>query len=236
MSVDIKILVNARPDKDLKIEQRHNHVMMGMSHIDAPLGFSGLEIPKVPECGDKLVTSYGVNFKAKGINFVGTYNYRGTAYVYEDFASYDEHFDYKFKLSNKAVDYRCVLNGQLPKIVTAFGAYKARVSYDKYGFYYCGGMGDDNSIYNKLRESKEIDVDGRNNIYTLYPAQFWDAELCQRALGYGPEEVIARLQGRVQRVERLLDGVYLLINDDPNLSYDEFVEMNERVKPILGLI
>jgi hypothetical protein len=87
-----------------------------------------------------------------------------------------------------------------------------------------------------LREDKSIDIDGRNNIYTLRPAQYWDAELCRRALGYDPDEVIARLHGRVPRAERLMDGVYTVLNDSPEMSYADFVEMNEKIKPILGLI
>ena len=78
-------------------------------------------------------------------------------------------------------------------------------------------------------------MDGRNFIYTLYPAQFWDAELCQHALGYGPDEVVARLRGKVPQVERLRNGVYLVLNDDPNLSFDEFIKMNESYKNILDL-
>lgn len=31
-------------------------------------------------------------------------------------------------------------------------------------------------------------------------------------------------------------GVYLILNDDPNMSYETFVQMNEQIKPILGLV
>jgi len=79
-------------------------------------------------------------------------------------------------------------------------------------------------------------VDGRNNIYTLHPAHFWDSELCRRALGYGPEEVIDRLTGVCPSVIPLLDGVYIVLNDDPKLTYESYVEMNSAIKPILGLI
>ena len=81
-----------------------------------------------------------------------------------------------------------------------------------------------------------MDIDGRNCIYTLKPAMFWDALLCRRALGYGPEEVIRRLDGRVPLVRPLMDGVYIVFNDDIGLTYAQFVEMNERNKAILGLV
>ena len=33
-----------------------------------------------------------------------------------------------------------------------------------------------------------------------------------------------------------MDGVYLVLNDDPGMSYETFVEVNEQIKPILGLV
>ncbi len=88
---------------------------------------------------------------------------------------------------------------------------------------------------NKLREDPTINVDGRNNIYTLCSANFWDDELCRRALGYGPDEVIARLEGKVPKVQPLMDGVYVVFNDNAKQTYDEFLSLNETFKPLLGL-
>lgn len=235
-AADIELWIHARPDRTLSISQRHADVMDRMSRIGAPLGFAGLELPDTPDCGDGLVATYTVKLPIRGLRFVGDYAYRGDRYVYEDMASYDEHLRFGFKISNKAINYAVVLNEYFPNVVEAFRGYKAHVSYDLYGLYYQGGLNDDNSIYNGLREDKTVDVDGRNNIYTLYPAQFWDATLCQRALGYGPDEVIVRLQGMCRMAVRLMDGVYLVLNDDPNMSYENFLKMNEQFKPILGLV
>lgn len=97
------------------------------------------------------------------------------------------------------------------------------------------GAGAEELRYNELRANPEIDVDGRNNIYTLHAAQYWDSKLCQRALEYGPDEVVMRLAGKVPKVERLGDGVYIVLNDDPAMSYDDFLSLNERCKEMLGL-
>jgi len=86
-----------------------------------------------------------------------------------------------------------------------------------------------------LRSSPAADIDGRNNIFTLEVAQYWDAELCQRALGYGRDEVIKRLTGKVPLVQPLMDGVYVVFNDDPDLTFEEFCAYNDRLKPVLGL-
>ncbi|WP_233238276.1 hypothetical protein [Bordetella sp. LUAb4] len=210
--------------------------MNNMSRLGGPLGFAGLELPKAPSCGGGLAALYSVRLPVRGLRFLGDYTYRGERYKYEDRASYDEHLRYGFKISNKSVDYKKVLNECLPQVAVAFGGYKAVVSYDLYSLNYSDRPSRETSIYRKLLETPGVDVNGRNNIYILTPAQFWDGELCHRALGYGPDEVIARLQGECASAERLLDGVYLVLNDDPHLSYEDFVEMNERIKPILGLI
>ncbi|MBB6337672.1 hypothetical protein FHR59_001882 [Xanthomonas arboricola] len=235
-SPEIQLWFYAKPDRALTIEQRHAQVMEQMSRVGSPLGFEGLDLPAAPSCGDGLSASYKIKFPVKGLLCIGDYIYRGERYVYEDHGSFDEHLRFGFKISNIKIDYRNVLNTEIQEITQAFGAYKAFASYDLYSVYYQGNGPDENPVYDRLRKEKSIDVDGRNNIYTLHPVQFWDGDRCRSALGYGPDEVVARLQGKVQRVERFLDGVFLLLNDDPGLTYEQFVEMNERVKPILGLI
>ncbi|MGV3346952.1 hypothetical protein [Bordetella sp. LUAb4] len=235
-SADIEVIVFARPNRSLTIEERHAKVMSMMSRFDRPLGFSGLDLPPAPDCGDALSASFTVKFPIRGLRVIGDYLYRGAAYIYKDRSSFDERLNFWFKISNKNVDYKKILNDQLPKVIEAFEGYKATVFYGFYSMDYHGGPDHDNPVYKSLFEDPGVDVNGRNNIYTLNPAQFWDEELCHRALGYGPDEVIARLQGECASVERLMDGVYLVLNDDPHLSYEDFVEMNERIKPILGLI
>ena len=100
-----------------------------------------------------------------------------------------------------------------------------------------GGDGSPISLvpaYNDLR-ARGITPNGRNNIYTLSPACYWDGDLCQTALGYGCDEVIRRLAGKVPDVHPLADGVYIIFNDDPLLSFDDFLAIQHTFKPILGL-
>ncbi len=88
--------------------------------------------------------------------------------------------------------------------------------------------------YNDL-EARGITPNGRNNIYTLSPACYWDGDLCQTALGYGRDEVIRRLSGKVLDIRPLVDGVYIIFNDNPLLSFDAFLAIQHTFKPILGL-
>lgn len=86
-----------------------------------------------------------------------------------------------------------------------------------------------------LRDDDVVDTDGRNNIFCLRPAHYWDEDLCRAAMGFGRDEVIRRLTGRVPRVEPLMDGVYVVFSDNPDLSFEEFCAYNDALKPVLGL-
>ena len=251
-AANIILWVGSRASHAESIEVRHAEVAANMARIGAPLGWHDLAVPPAPDCGDQLRAVYTIKYPVRGLRFIGDYVYRGERYVYGDEASFDDMLRFGFKTSNKALDYRAIVHEHLPRVVEAFRGYRAFVGYDGYDAAHAGGYvpSDDgstafdetgyqvrrNPIYNALCRDSTIDIDGRNNIFTLRPAHYWDAELCQRALGYGRDEVIRRLQGKVPRVEPLMDGVYVVFNDDPALSYEAFVQINECFKPLLGLI
>lgn len=156
---------------------------------------------------------------------------------------------YEWKLNNKYVAYYQALYENIPDIIEAFGAQTASVRCCYYDHAYEGGYHGDNDegldehgyslavneIYNRLKADPAIHVNGWNNIYTLGPAQYWDEGRCHRALGYGPDEVIRRLSDKVPLVRPLRDGVYLVLNDNPEITYDEYYAMNIKIKAILGL-
>jgi hypothetical protein len=248
----IGLWLYARADKSFSIAQRHEEFMGAMADIGAPLGFAGLKTPPAPDCGAELIASFRVKLPAPGLRFNGFYRFRGERYTYRDTRGFDEAVDYVFDVRNRHLDYRSVLKDALPRVVAAFKAYRACVIYDRYPMAYAGGFfpsedGEtafdeqgcevwNNADYNRLREDDSVDVDGRNNIYTLYPAQYWDAELCRRALGYGPDEVIRRLEGTPALATCLMDGVYVVLDDDPGLSFEAFLRMNRDYKSLLGLV
>jgi hypothetical protein len=229
---DAEIWMYYRATHSESIDQRHAEFTANMSLIGRPLGFSGIGLPPAPDCGAELVAIYDVKYPTPGLWLQGSYLYRGQGYRYQDRRSYDDKVQIGFKAANKALDYRQVLSNGLPQLITAFRAYRAMTTLGLHALHYCRR----NPLYNRLLADQTIDVDGRNNIFTLEPAQYWDAEVCSRALGYGPDEVVRRLQGHALQANRLMDGVYLVLNDDPNLTYEDFVAMNERCKAMLGLI
>ncbi|MHA6831524.1 hypothetical protein [Ralstonia pseudosolanacearum] len=251
-SAEVRLCIYHRASQDETVEERHEIVMGEFRKFGGPLGLKEVPTPSVPDFGDGLYAGYFVRPPLyKGLAIYGGYNYRGGRVVFKDRAADDEMISYRFRASNKLVSYQSILHEEFERAISAFRGYRAALFFGSYECAYSGGYipsedgetafderGEQvqrNWRYNALRDSPGIDVDGRNNIYTLHAAQYWDSELCRRALGYGPDEVVMRLAGKVPKVERLGDGVYVVLNDDPAMSYDDFLSLNERYKEILGL-
>ena len=76
---------------------------------------------------------------------------------------------------------------------------------------------------------------GDSNIYTLQPIVYWSNNYCLKTLQYDRDEVIRRLEGRVLDIRRINDGVYIIFNDNPLLSFEDFLEINHTFKPLLGI-
>jgi len=98
-----------------------------------------------------------------------------------------------------------------------------KVTYGMHSMDYQDGVGREGPTLEDLKAAGVKDFDGRKNILTMYPAQFWDARLCSDALGFGPEEVSSRLEGKVDKVELTASGVYILLSDKVDLSYEEYL-------------
>lgn len=242
----VRVLLQARyrARAGESIESRHTEFVANMSRIGPPLGFSGLEPPATPQVRDgDLSALEWFRYPVPGVKLQMHYKFRSDRYLNRDESHFDDSISIEFKTSNKALNYQALLHEHFPHVIEAYRGFRARALYGSHGLMYedCGwnewsGRETTNPVYWKLRNDESIDVDGRNNIYTLEPAMYWDAELCQRALGFGRDEVIQRLNGKVPRVEPLMDGVYVVFNDDPALSYETFVQMNQNFKALLGLI
>lgn len=244
--VDIHLQVQYRARSSESIEERHACFIDGMKKFGPPLGMQGLDTPPAPyikpNSGDMIGVEW-FRYPIKGLKLQMTSLFRHEGSLARDTALNDDRISIDFKTSNRALDYRRILREDFPKVIEAYQGYRAWVMLGQHGMKYTDcfwnewkGREPTNQTYWRLREDPQIDIDGRNNIYTLEPAVFWDGELCQRALGYDRDEVIRRLQGHALLVRPLLDGVYAVFADDPTLSYESFVDMNLRFKDLLGLV
>lgn len=203
-----------------------------MQRVEGPLGWAHAAVPMAPDFGKELVAVYDVKFQRRHIRCSGAYAYRDPAYLRIDKAAYDDSLLYQLASLPLGADHARLLEQELPKVVEGFRAYRAVANFYLYSVKY-------ENLHPKavarLRSDPAVDLDGRNNIFTLEVAQYWDAELCQKALGYGRDEVIKRLTGKVPLVQPLMDGVYVVFNDNPDLTFEEFCAYNDRLKPVLGL-
>lgn len=256
--VNILICRQSRWTKD--VSEFHNQFIDRMLKIPGPLGFEGAICEPAPEFGfasdgePYSVAAYNVKGRTRGVKFVGeyhipdTYGRTGPEQSAKTYYGHDS-LTYRWKLTNKKIDYRFALHENLPAVIVAFGGRFTKVDPCYYDQAYCAGQHADhewqidadgframiNPVYNRLQADPAIDVDGWNNIYTLYPAQYWEGGRCLRALGYDRDEVIRRLTGKVPLVRPLLDGVYIVLNDNPDITYDEYYAMNVENKALLEL-
>ena len=223
----------------VSIEERHRKFMDVMMEAEWHLGFKGQVgiRPEVELKEGRITTVFCGDYEQlKGVRYVGYYQRRIEEEKGIDESKYDDVFEINFNNTRRGAKYKESLKKWWPKVIEAYGGYKAEVCQERYGWRYCGAPSYKNEVYNRLRMDPKVDVNGRNNIYALRSAQYWSEELCYRALGYGPEEVIRRLEGAgVIAVMRLMDGVYSVLNDNNKMKYPEFVAMNKHYKKVLDL-
>jgi hypothetical protein len=256
---EVNVLIRRQSTWSKEISEFHERFIDLMLKIPGPLGFEGAERAIPPVFGFESdgfphsSTGYNVKGRMRGVQFIGDYRipdvYGRTGPEQCAKSYFGDDLKYRWKITNKKIDYPYALHENLPTVIGAFGGRFATVDLCYYDQAYCAGQHADgewqydadgframlNPIYNRLKADPSIDVDGWNNIYTLYPAQFWEGGRCERALGYDRDEVIRRLAGKVPLVRPLLDGVYIVLNDNPDITYDEYYAMNIEYKALLGL-
>ena len=225
-------------DNNESMEEMHKRVMKGLSKIEAPLGLKDSEIPKTPDFGAELICFYYTkNIKTKGVSIEGDYQWRGLSYI-----SWDN-LRYEFKITYKLIDYQKIIYEDLPKIITIYEPYITYIYISNYGTAYEEGRtletityyDSKNPNFLKLKETGvEIGILS-DALFTLFPVMYFNEECYEKLIKVSKEELLKRLEGKAKKV--LLErGIYIIFNDKVDISYEEFVEMNETFKPLLGLI
>lgn len=187
----------------------------------------------------ELVAVHFVKYPDKRLRVAFNYKFRSDKFLL-DKAFYDDSLIVELKLDRSS--YNEMIRDLLPRLALSFGAYRAQIVPIDYAMEYAdsawnewAGRSTTNPGYHRLKEDKSIDVNGRNNIFTLHPAAFWDEELCFRALGLGAKEVARRLSGMAAHVELIANGVHTVLVDNFDLSFEEYALMNEKFGELLGI-
>ena len=226
-------------DNNESMEEMHKRVMEGLSKIDAPLGLIDSEIPETPDFGKELVCFYyAKNIKTKGVSIEGEYKWRGLSYVNWD------NLRYEFKITYKLIDYQKIIYKDFPKIITIYKPYVAYIFIPDYGTAYEEGRTPETITYYdsknpnflKLKETGVKIGVLYDALFTLSPVMYFNEECYEKLIKVPKKELLKRLEGKAKKVLLLERGIYIIFNDKADISYEEFVEMNETFKPLLGLI
>ena len=214
-------------DVNESMEERHEKVMEGLSKLEAPLGLKDSKIPEIPDFGTELVCFYDAkNIKTKGVSIEGVYRWRGLKYVVWD------ELRYEFKITYKLIDYKKIIYEDLPKVINIFDPYVADIFISSsYSIAYKESY---KSEILKLKEKglKEL----QDVLFTLSPVMYFNEESYNKLIKVPKEELVERLKGKANEVLLLEKGIYIIFNDKADITYEEFVEMNNIFKPLLRLI
>ena len=227
-------------DNSEPMEEMHKRVMEGLSKIEAPLGLKDSEIPKTPDFGTELICHYFTkNIKTKGVKIKGSYDWR----IISPLVWWDN-LRYEFKITYKLIDYQKIIYEDLPKIITIYEPYITYIYISNNGTDYEEGRTPETITYYdsknpnflKLKETGvEIGILS-DALFTLFPVMYFNEECYKKLIKVPKEELLKRLEGKAKKVLLLEKGIYIIFNDKADISYEEFVEMNETFKPLLNLI
>ena len=227
--VERTIHLYRKVDVNESMEERHKKVMEGLSKLEAPLGLKDSEIPETPDFGTELICFYDAkNIKTKGVLIEGSYDWRDERMLS---TCWDE-LRYEFKITYKLIDYKKIIYDDLPKVINIFDPYIADVFVSpSYSIAY-------KESYKleilKLKEKglKEL----QDVLFTLSPVMYFNEESYNKLIKVPKEEFLEKLKGKAKGVMLLEKGIYIIFNDKADITYEEFVEMNNTFKPLLGLI
>ena len=229
--VERTIHLYRKVDINESMEERHEKVMEGLSKLEAPLGLKDSKIPETPDFGTELICFYDAkNVKTKGVSIEGSYDWRDERMFS---ACWDE-LRYEFKITYKLINYKKIIYEDLPKVINIFDPYVADIFVSSsYSIAYKESY---KSEILKLKEKGLKIGELQDVLFTLSPVMYFNEESYNKLIKVPKEELLERLKGKANEVQLLEKGIYIIFNDKADITYEEFVEMNNIFKPLLRLI
>lgn len=216
-----KIELRHRAQSDETISERHGRFLDRIARLGSPWNLSG--IGSLPAIGAELLVSlsFGDLF-GPGIKGRLTYVYRSADYL-EDNAQYDDSLFIEFKAGDMELD---EIVKVLPVYVEAFDAYRATLHN------WNVTRSDWPDLVAACRKTGK-DLNGRDGVYCINTINYFDRELCNRAFGSTPEQLVARLEGKLQSVSMIHDGVFM-VYDSSEMDARDFQGVDSYVRRFLG--
>lgn len=190
-----------RADPDESIEDLHTGLAQALNEFPAPWGYHPNQAPGVNVSTTEMVSVVPLKeLSSRGLKSYLSYPLRSRDYL-QDNARFDDVFVIELKPAQ--ADQRNFVENVFPRYIEAFDCYRA-------SFMNREAARDDWGTIVEQCNATGRDVNGRDGVYRISEINFFDRELCRRAFGMTPEQVVERLQGKVESVSTFHDGVILV--------------------------
>jgi hypothetical protein len=210
------VTVRSRPHADDGISSKHDRFMAGIRTLPSPWAPESSDWPGAADPGEDYLTVIKLA-RIMGEGVKGSLNYRNRRVLLDEAQSDDW---IRLEFNPEKVDYPALLRSAFERYVTVLGAY-------------VGDIKDARFIANDFERWQRSKIDYRQNVFRIYPVNFFDRELCKRAFALRPEDIAARLTKEVERVDLVNNGV-LIVVDSKILPFKEAEAIDRRLRPLLA--
>jgi hypothetical protein len=188
------LVLHARADEAVSVEQKHARFFGGIKGVPEPWGLGDRPAPPAPKFKGGSSASVGMTkFFGGGVHrAMMSYRYRR---LLSDEGLSDDLLNIVFNPAK--VDLRNLVYEVVPRYIEAFDAYLLE-------FF------DDQMIDLAAEELKGAPVNPRQYVHRVGMVSFFDGVLCRRAFGLTPAELAGRFEGKIEHVQLMHNGVYLV--------------------------
>jgi hypothetical protein len=131
------------------------------------------------------------------------------------------------KFDDDEVNFEWFCNDVFPEVIKVFLPYRAAIVTDL--------DQDLDDFEDIVQESQRTgsDIDGRDSVFRIHPANYFDDLMCKRAFGLSANEVVEKLKTSVERAENFETGALLIISSNP-LVGEQLFSMDSLVRKDLS--
>jgi len=191
---------HARADETISAPEKHVRFFEGIKELPIPWGLAGRPAPPCPEFGRRPVAAFSLTkFFGDGVKrAMLTYKYRR---LLSDDGYSDDRLLIDFDPSK--VDVQYLIYSVIPRYIEAFDAYRVDYYAEKFV----------TLAYKERAEptsARAAHVNPRFTVEHIWPVSFFDEVLCRRAFSLSPDEVMVRLKDKVEHVQLVHNGVFVV--------------------------
>jgi hypothetical protein len=184
------------------IAKRHERLVAAIGSL--PPAWQG-DLSRIAATPEVQAGDFGAFVKlgpalGKGLRGEVSYPLRHKDYL-RDVAHHDDSIVIEFDSS--LVDFGELTQKVFPALIEGFEAYRAAVKDDARAL-------EDWSRIAKLAKETGRDIDGRDTVFRIHAANYFDRELCKRAFAMEPADILKKLGGVFDRAEAFQNGVLLI--------------------------